>query len=110
MRETGRAGFKASLIKELENRFPGCVIFHQDPASTHQGIPDLLILFNNHWAMLEVKGAADSHVRPNQEYWVGFYNEMAYSSFVYPENVEEVLDELQRSFSPRRRSRIPQRQ
>lgn len=105
MRETGRLGFKASLVKELSLRFPGCVIFNMDPNSTHQGIPDLLILNQNNWAMLEVKGAADLKRQPNQEYWVDFYDELAYASFVYPENVEEVLDELQQALAPRRRSR-----
>lgn len=110
MRETGRLGFKASLVKEISERFPNCVIFNQDPNTTHQGIPDLLILCNDKWAMLETKGAPGSKRQPNQEYWVDFYNELSYASFVYPENVEEVLDELQRSFSPRRRSRVSQRQ
>lgn len=109
MRETGRTGYKASLIKELESRFPGCVLFNLDPNTTHQGIPDLLILFNERWAMLEVKAAFDSKLQPNQDYWVGFYNELAFASFIYPENEEEVLDELQRSFSSRRRSRVSQR-
>lgn len=109
MRETGRAGFKTQLIKELGLRFPGCVVFNLDPNTTHQGIPDLLILHNNHWAMLETKGAPNSKRRPNQTYWVEQYNEMAFASFVYPENVEEVLDGLQQALQPHRRSRVSQR-
>lgn len=106
MRETGRTGYKASLIKELELRFPGCVLFNMDPNTTHQGIPDLLILFRDRWAMLEVKAAMDSKRQPNQEYWVDFYDDMSVAAFICPEIEEEVLDELQRSFSSRRRSRI----
>lgn len=109
MRETGRAGFTTRLIKELEFRFPGCVIFHQDPNATHQGIPDLLILWQDRWAMLESKGAIDKPKRPNQEFYVDFYNELSYCSFIYPENEEEVLDELQQAFSSRRRARTPKR-
>lgn len=109
MRETGRMGFTTRLIKELEHRFPGCVIFHQDPNHTHQGIPDLLILWRDRWAMLESKGAIDKPKRPNQEFYVNFYNELSFASFIYPENEEEVLDGLQRSFTSRRRPRISQR-
>jgi hypothetical protein len=109
VRETGRNGFKASLIKELEARFPGCVIFNMDPNTTHQGIPDLLMLFNGRWAMLEVKGSYDAKRQPNQDYWVEFYDKLSFASFICPEIEEEVLDELQRSLSPRRRSRVSQR-
>ena len=109
MRETGANGFKAWLIKELGARLQDCVIIHQDPNTTHQGIPDLLILHNTHWAMLEVKGAINSKQQPNQEYWVDFYNKMSYCSFVYPENVEAVLDEVQQALQPHRRARISQR-
>lgn len=106
MRETGRTGFKSQLIKELENRFPDCVIFHQDPNATHQGIPDMLILYSNKWAMLETKGAPRGKRQPNQEYWVDYYNEMSFAAFIYPENEGEVLDALQQTFQPRRSSRV----
>jgi hypothetical protein len=105
VRETGRSGFKSSLIKELERLFPGCVIFNQDPLRTHQGIPDLLILYRDKWAMLETKAATGSARQPNQEYWVDHYNEMSFAAFVSPENVEDVLDGLQSAFSPRRKAR-----
>lgn len=109
MRETGRTGYKASLIKELSLRFPGCILFNLDPNTIHQGVPDLMILFNDRWAMLEVKASFDAKRQPNQDYWVGFYDELSYASFICPENEEEVLDELQRSFTSRRRSRVSQR-
>jgi hypothetical protein len=109
VRETGRNGFKARLIKELEHRFPGCIVFNLDPNTVHQGVPDLLILYRNTWAMLETKGAYNSRRRPNQEFYVNFYNEMSYANFIYPENEEEVLDDLQQTFQPRRRSRISKR-
>lgn len=109
MRETGRTGFTTRLIKELEHRFPGCIVFHQDPNLTHQGIPDLLILYKNRWAMLESKGSVNSRIRPNQEFYVNFYNELSFCRFIYPENEEEVLNDLQHAFEPPRRSRISKR-
>lgn len=89
------SGFQDSLIKELKNRFPGCMTFKMDQI---QGIPDLLILYKNKWASLECKKFASAKKQPNQEYYVGLMNEMSFSRFIYPENKEEVLDELQQAF------------
>lgn len=74
-----------------------------------QGFPDLLILFNAQWAALEVKASPTSPRQPNQEYYVEMLDDMSFSAFICPENKEEVLDALQRSFRPRRPSRISQR-
>jgi hypothetical protein len=109
VRETGRTGFKTRLIKELEFRFPGCIVFNLDPNTIHQGVPDLLVLYKTNWAMLETKGAINSVKRPNQPFYVNFYNELSFASFIYPENEKEVLDDLQQAFSSRRRSRISKR-
>lgn len=46
--------FQANLIKELKKLFPGCIVMKND-ASYIQGIPDLLILYNDKWASLECK-------------------------------------------------------
>ena len=93
--------FQSKLIKDLEFRFEGCVIFKTDP-SYIQGFPDLMILYNNRWAALECKKNESARTQPNQHYYVELLNEMSFSSFIYPENKKEVLYELQKSFSPRR--------
>ena len=89
--------FQANLIKEIKERFPGCIVMKND-ANYIQGIPDILILHNDKWAALECKKNKDSSRRPNQEYYVNRMNEMSYSSFVYPENKEEVLYEISKTF------------
>ena len=38
--------FQANLIKELKERFPGCIVMKSD-SSYIQGIPDLLVLHND---------------------------------------------------------------
>ena len=90
------SGFQDKLQKDLKERFPGCETFKMDQ---HQGIPDLLILYGPKWAMLENKKSAKASKRPNQEYYVNKYDEMSFARFTYPENKEEVLDELARFFN-----------
>lgn len=85
------SGFQDRLRDELKELFPGCMIFKMDQI---QGIPDLLILYEDRWAMLECKKSAKSSRRPNQEYYVNLLDEMSFSSFIYPENKDKVLDEL----------------
>jgi len=93
--------FQSALIKELKAIFPGCIILKNDP-SYCQGIPDLLILYRDKWAMLECKRSKNSSHRPNQDYYIQKLGEMSYANFISPENKKEVLDELQQTFQPKR--------
>ena len=79
--------FQPHLIERLEDMFPGVWIIKQD-SGFRQGIPDLLILFNDHWAMLEVKRSARAREQPNQRYWVDYFNDMSFAAFIFPENEE----------------------
>lgn len=89
--------YQGRLINKLENLFPGCVVLKND-ANYIQGIPDLIILYNDRWACLEVKNDSTSQVQPNQDYYIERLNEMSFAAYIYPENEAEVLDALQRSF------------
>lgn len=89
------SGFQDRLIKDLKNLFPGCMVFKMDQI---QGIPDLLILYENKWASLENKKSLRAKRQPNQEYYVDLMNKMSFSRFICPENKEEVLSELQSTF------------
>jgi hypothetical protein len=100
--------FQANLIKELHEIFPGCIVMKND-AGYIQGIPDLLVLYEDRWASLECKRAASAKKQPNQEYYVGRMNEMSFSRFICPENKEEVLRELQQAFKPCRTTRVSRR-
>ena len=97
--------FKTKLISEIENMFPGCMVLHLDPNEI-QGIPDLLILYKNKWAVLEGKKNKDATHRPNQDYYIDKMNNMSFAAFIYPENKEKVLYELQQAFEPRRTARF----
>ena len=89
--------FQSGLIKELKERFPGCIVMKNDP-SYIQGVPDLTVLYNNKWAALEDKKDANATHRPNQDYYVDMLNNMSFASFIYPENKEEVLNAMEQSF------------
>lgn len=85
--------FQAKLIKEIKSTFDGAIVTKMD-ANHIQGIPDLLILHKDKWATLECKKDARAKKRPNQEYYVDKMNQMSFSRFIYPENKEEVINEL----------------
>lgn len=89
--------FQSNLKKELKERYPGCVVTKLD-ANDIQGIPDLLILYKDKWATLENKKTSKSSKQPNQEYYVNKMNDMSFSKFIYPENKDEVLNELDKMF------------
>lgn len=90
------SGFQDRLRNELMDMFPGCLVFKMEQ---FQGIPDLLILYKNKWASLECKKTANAKRQPNQEYYVELMNDMSFSSFIYPENKDEVLDALYLHFT-----------
>jgi hypothetical protein len=89
--------FQSNLIKRLKNMFMGCIVIKTD-ANYIQGIPDLLILYKDKWASLECKKSSTASKQPNQSYFVDIMNKMSFSRFICPENEEEVLNELQRTF------------
>lgn len=86
--------FQADVIKDLHSRFPGCIVLKNDPTYI-QGIPDLSIFFKTKWAMLECKISESAPYRPNQKTYLDKANQMSYSATIYPENKEEILNELQ---------------
>lgn len=86
--------FQKDFIKKIKDTFPGCMVLKNDPTYI-QGVPDLLVLYKDRWAALECKKSKSATARPNQPHYVEKMNNMSYASFVYPENEEEVLNEIQ---------------
>lgn len=103
--KTKESNFQSKLIRELHGMFPGCIVTKLDPKHI-QGMPDILILYEDKWAVLECKRSAKEHKQPNQEYYISKMGSMSYASFIYPENKKEVLDELQQAFRHRRKTCI----
>ena len=94
--------YQASLIKRIEARFPGCFVEKAD-AALIQGIPDLTVYFpGGFWAKLEVKASRNAEHQPNQDFYVDKFSKMSYAAFIYPENEDAVLDELEQVLQARR--------
>ena len=89
--------YQPKLIKKIKKMFPGCMVLKND-SEYIQGIPDLTILYNDKWAMLETKKDKNADHRPNQDFYISKANEMSFGRFIFPENEEEVLNELQSAF------------
>lgn len=90
--------FKTKLIKEIKVRLPGSFVFHLDP-SEMQGVPDLIVLYRNKWAVLEGKKSSKATHRPNQDIYVRLFDDMSFARIIFPENAKEVLDEMERALS-----------
>ena len=100
--------YQSGLIKRIKDRFGGCIVLKND-ARYIRGVPDLLVLHEDKWAALETKREEKASRRPLQGYYVERMNQMSYASFISPENEEDVLDEMDKTFSSRRTTRVPRR-
>lgn len=102
------SAFQAQLIRKLKKNFPGCVVLKNDGSNKPNGFPDLTILFaNGRWAELECKRESKADKRPLQGYYVDQLNRAGYARFIYPENEEEILSELQQTFGYSGEARNP---
>lgn len=97
--------FQSDLIKEISKMFIGCIVLKND-ANYIQGFPDLLVLYEGKWAALECKRSRRDTFQPNQEYYLDYLDQMSFARVIYPENKEEVLDELQQAFRSNRFARV----
>jgi hypothetical protein len=100
--------YQAGLVKRLKVLFPGCLILKND-SSYMQGVPDLLILFGDRWAMLEAKANEDAPTQPNQPYYVEMLNRMSFAAFICPSNEQDVIRALQQALEPSGNSRLLRR-
>ena len=96
--------YQTELVKRIKIRFPGCEVLKND-SGYMQGIPDLTILMDGMYAVLEVKRSADEDYQPNQEWYLAKFSNMSWSATIYPENEEAVLNELQTKYEASRAGR-----
>jgi len=93
--------YQKKLCDKIRDQFDVSRVIRPDPSrdpDIPQGFPDILILFKDgRWATLEAKKDAVAKHRPNQDRFVSTHNEAFFSRFIYPENEEEILSELQQA-------------
>lgn len=93
------------LVPKLRRLFPGCMI--EKFSDLRQGYSDLIIIWYGLAAVLEVKAFEGAEEQPNQRPYIEDWKrsgQFIYAAFIYPENEEEVLGGLQRSFESARNS------
>jgi hypothetical protein len=93
--------YQGKLVEKLKKMFPASFILRPDPTD-FQGIPDILILYGDRWAMLECKLSSNAKIQPNQDYYVNLFNAMSFCAIIYPAIEEMVLDDLQFAFGLKR--------
>lgn len=86
------SAFEKEVVKFLKSK--GCDVFKMRYAP--EGTPDRLFLKEGFWGMLEVKKSEDAPFRPLQPEKLERYNNWSYAKAVYPENWDEIKDELER--------------
>lgn len=94
--------FQKDFIDEAKVRYPGCVFLKNDSGYI-QGFPDWTLLYEDKWAVLEMKKERGARRQPNQEYYIDKLNEMSFARFVFPENKDEVFEDLDTFFKRKRR-------
>lgn len=97
--------YQAKLIKKIKAMLPDCIVIKNDP-NYLQGVPDLTVFYPGGFTVLEVKRSATASHQPNQDYYIDKLHGMSYAAFIYPENEEEVLSEVQLAYDDARRSCI----
>lgn len=91
--------FKNNLYNEIRDRFPGTEVVINDSGYI-QGFPDATVYFpNGRYFLLEGKRTCNSSRRPNQEYYVNQSPLCNHADFVYPENKDDILKELERRYN-----------
>lgn len=94
--------FQKDFLDEAKRRYPGCIALKNDSGYI-QGFPDWTLLYKDKWAVLEMKKERGARKQPNQEYYVDLLNNMSFSRFVFPDNQEEVFEDLDTFFKRKRR-------
>lgn len=89
--------FQHKFITRLKETFPGCIVLKNDPTYI-QGFPDLTLFYKTHWAVFECKADITAPHQSNQDYYIDILDGMSYANFVYPENMEAVLYDVQCAF------------
>lgn len=98
MRETGPKGFQSEVMSDLREILGKDAILILTDPNQIMGIPDIVILYKDKWAALEVKASLKSKKQPLQDYYVDLMDDMSFAAFISPEVKEDVYRDLQHAF------------
>jgi hypothetical protein len=92
--------FKKQVKQRIRERFPNLDLDFINTKPYNRSMPDTFVIGPWAWAALEFKRSALAAQQANQDYHIERLNRKGYATFVFPENLEEVLDDLEGVFSP----------
>lgn len=99
--QQGEGAYKTALAKRIIKRF-GSDVCEVIALDSRQGLPDRLVVFRGgFWAFLEAKITATAKRQPNQPYYIERFGRMCFAAFIYPENEEAVLNDLEAEYRKR---------
>lgn len=85
---------QSDIIKRLHGR--GCWVMKTRPGmGTPSGTADIFFCKEGFYGWLEVKSSSRAAFRPGQESFIEKMADWSWAKIVYPENIEEVLAELE---------------
>jgi len=92
------ADFKQKFQKELKKRVkPVAILQYKQDATTLKGFPDTLVILEGVTIFIEYKKAKNAKYQEGQKMWHDRLEDAGHFAFyVYPENAEEILKEIER--------------
>lgn len=88
------------LRNDIFNSYGNDVKIFKSSSYAPQGWPDITIIHKSgRWAFLEAKKSQNEPHQPNQDWYVDLLDNWGFAAFIYPENENEVIDELVRYLS-----------
>lgn len=88
--------FCARLKKEVKPK-PLAIIQYKQDSTTLSGFPDTICFLEAITVFIEFKQSKRAKFRPGQKEWIARLNENGHFAFVcYPENADEVLEEIKK--------------
>lgn len=92
------ADFKSTFLKKVKQAVkPLAVLQYKEDSSTVVGFPDTLIVLEGVTVFVEFKKSKRAKFRPLQKEWNQKLNDNGHFAFIcYPENADEILEEIKR--------------
>lgn len=90
--------FKKEFQKKLKRAVkPLAIIQYKQDATTVAGFPDTLVIMEGITVFVEYKNSKTAKFRPGQKEWHQKLNDNGHFAFIcYPENADEILEEIKR--------------